>query len=513
MGAQSGSAIRNRRSTTVGTFGCLVHRPTEPGSLFILSASHVIALNGLALRDDPIVWRDGNGEREIGRFVKFVKFGPGGTGQVCDAAIARVTDVNLVDPTIPGIGLLQPGVSTGLYVGKPLALCGAKSGSLNNLALHSREQPVPMTYRGSGGAAAYTVQFTNQIFYGRMAANTVNVATEGGDSGALVFDSLGQAVGLHIGRTPKSFPVSASVCTPITNVLAALDVELVTQANWADVRSNALTVTAQGGAARQAPTAPPPAAAPPAAPPPPNSQLVDVFETAVEDRLSEISRAVLGIAIGGLLRPHRFADSVSWSLSAEGLIVGDRLAFSPGKLVTVPRVWETFGSMISSICDGLGVPVELAVATVCTESSGDPRALRIEPGWQSDEATPHRMSAGLMQTLLSTARESLSRPSLTRADLFIPEISLAAGLSYIKMQRSTTSLDPPKVAAAYNAGSLRLDKGANNRWRLKQFPIGTGEHVDRFVMWFNDCFRFFATLDSSRVPRCSFYRLMKEAGV
>jgi hypothetical protein len=26
---------------------------------------------------------------------------------------------------------------------------------------------------------------------------------------------------------------------------------------------------------------------------------------------------------------------------------------------------------------------------------------------------------------------------------------------------------------------------------MKQYPIGSGAHVDRFVEWFNDCFRLF----------------------
>jgi hypothetical protein len=56
----------------------------------------------------------------------------------------------------------------------------------------------------------------------------------------------------------------------------------------------------------------------------------------------------------------------------------------------------------------------------------------------------------------------------------------------IAQQRAQTELDPPLVAAAYNAGGLRYDSSAGNRWKLVQFPIGTSEHCDRFVKWFND---------------------------
>ena len=52
-----------------------------------------------------------------------------------------------------------------------------------------------------------------------------------------------------------------------------------------------------------------------------------------------------------------------------------------------------------------------------------------------------------------------------------------------------TSLDPPLVAAGYNAGSLRHNTSPRNRWKLLQYPIDSSEHCDRFVKWFNDaCF-------------------------
>jgi hypothetical protein len=76
--------------------------------------------------------------------------------------------------------------------------------------------------------------------------------------------------------------------------------------------------------------------------------------------------------------------------------------------------------------------------------------------------------------------------SFGRDWLFEPANAVAAGTGYIAKQARLTSLDPPLVAAAYNAGQLRYQGGSANRWKLRQFPIGTGEHVDRFVRFLND---------------------------
>ena len=61
-------------------------------------------------------------------------------------------------------------------------------------------------------------------------------------------------------------------------------------------------------------------------------------------------------------------------------------------------------------------------------------------------------------------------------------------------------LDPPLVAAAYNAGGSSTRTATQNRWSLRQFPIGTGKHCDRFVRFFNDAV---AVLDSHpKAPAC-----------
>lgn len=90
-----------------------------------------------------------------------------------------------------------------------------------------------------------------------------------------------------------------------------------------------------------------------------------------------------------------------------------------------------------------------------------------------------------MQTLIGTAQETLKDNSIDEEWLADPGNSIHAGTAYIAGQRRYTNLDPPKVAVAYNAGSLRYDD--NNRWKMHRFiSVRGGPHCDRFVAFFND---------------------------
>lgn len=133
--------------------------------------------------------------------------------------------------------------------------------------------------------------------------------------------------------------------------------------------------------------------------------------------------------------------------------------------------------------------------------------MREEPGYISDEATPNKVSPGLMQTLISTARGVLADPSLNRQWLLEPGNSIRAGTAYITSQWKLTHLDPPKVACAYNAGSVVYNANATNRWKMRQYPIGTQEHADRFVKWFNDCFVMFER--DNVAPNLSFFTVLR----
>lgn len=213
--------------------------------------------------------------------------------------------------------------------------------------------------------------------------------------------------------------------------------------------------------------------------------------------------------IGGSLNQYhnRYPDAVKWRLTAEGIeVTGAGVEISTGKPETVRRVCEDYQVELVNASLLTGVPVELLIATMCTEAFNanmytvNPRAERKEPGYVSDEATPHRVSYGLMQTLISTARQAISQlalePTISETTinkdwLFVPRNAILAGAAYISSHAQRTQLDPPLVACAYNAGSIIYNNGANNRWKMRQYPLGTDAHANRFVLWFNDCFRFF----------------------
>lgn len=185
-----------------------------------------------------------------------------------------------------------------------------------------------------------------------------------------------------------------------------------------------------------------------------------------------------------LVAPHDFINGgVNWSLQKEGISIDGTLpSGTQGKPTTVEKIWDLYGPYCLQASKMYGVPVELIIATIATESGGDKNARRAEPQINDE-------SVGLMQTLVKTARGALGRPSLSGDDLLDPATSIEAGTAYIAHQRYVTHFDPPKVAAAYNAGSLRVDNADANRWKMHCYPKGTGRHIDNFVSWFNDCMK------------------------
>lgn len=223
--------------------------------------------------------------------------------------------------------------------------------------------------------------------------------------------------------------------------------------------------------------------------------------------------SVLDAALGGLQAPHRrFTGSVMWALAPTGVSIGGAEPEVSGR-ATVVDALEAFGDLFRQVAIEEGVPIELLLATACTESLGGARnpaaaaaATRREPGFISAEATPHKISVGLMQTLLSTAREVMKDRSISEAALRDPLLSLRAGAGYIRRQGGSTRFDPPCVACAYNAGGIYFQNGAQNRWKMRQYPIGTGNHADRFVRFFNAALAVIAE-DPGRIGGApSFYR-------
>ncbi|HYO63486.1 MAG TPA: transglycosylase SLT domain-containing protein [Pyrinomonadaceae bacterium] len=207
---------------------------------------------------------------------------------------------------------------------------------------------------------------------------------------------------------------------------------------------------------------------------------------------------------------HAYENSVRWRLTPRGVeIEGSGVERTKGAPATVTRVWEKYSDEINRVARTRRVPCALIIACICTESNGKADAIRFEPGYKSDEETPHRVSPGLMQTLISSASEALGR-KVDRQWLFVPGNAIDAGAAFIARQFKQTGFDPPLVGAAYNAGSLRHQDGSQNRWKLRQYPIGTGKHCDRFVQFFNDAVYVLANHSTS--PAVGIDALLGEEG-
>lgn len=175
---------------------------------------------------------------------------------------------------------------------------------------------------------------------------------------------------------------------------------------------------------------------------------------------------------------HGYKDGLRWRLVPSGIeLEGATIEDQKANPAVIQQVWADYGPIIEKWSAHYEVPVEVVLTAVCVESKGNPYAR----GGQN---------YGLMQLLVPTARKVLNDPSLTVESLYDPETNIRAGTAYIAQQRKSTLFDPPKVAAAYNAGSLR---SANNRWGMKQY----GPHLDKTVVWFNEALAF---LDSQADP-------------
>jgi peptidoglycan hydrolase-like protein with peptidoglycan-binding domain len=187
-----------------------------------------------------------------------------------------------------------------------------------------------------------------------------------------------------------------------------------------------------------------------------------------------------------------YPNSVKWRLQrtagAAGVVIDGESGpmFGAGESDVVARVLEEYFDALTTVLSRVQVPIELVIACICTESSGHALAERHEPGCSTIDpaCTPSRISVGLMQTLVSTASSVLGR-NVAPAELRKPVVSIEAGATYMWRQSRATRFDPPLAACAYNAGSLRYNSAAENRWKLVQYPIGTSAHADRFVRFFN----------------------------
>jgi hypothetical protein len=179
---------------------------------------------------------------------------------------------------------------------------------------------------------------------------------------------------------------------------------------------------------------------------------------------------------------HQLRGGVKWRIDPEGYVM-----LSDGQRPTGSRLFarscfmrygKSFQHWAGSYGKGLGIAH--LVATAVTESGCSE-----EKGMSSVD----RLSTGIMQVTGGTCQSllrRLGRSQLSKDDCMIkmaddPDFSVELAAAYITLptQIQLTSLNPPKVAAAYNAGGVYFDP--RNPWRMRS----TGNHIDRFVAAYN----------------------------
>lgn len=167
---------------------------------------------------------------------------------------------------------------------------------------------------------------------------------------------------------------------------------------------------------------------------------------------------------------------VRFALTPDGVLVEGENAVmrTVGEPVTVRRIWKDFGKHIAEACAREGVPLELVVATIATESRGIVTAKLREPDG--------RTSIGLTQILTGTASMVAGR-EVSADELYDVATNISLGTKYIAHQRRVTNYLAPFVAAAYNAGGLHPPREQDtNPWRLRS----TNDHISRFCQFYGD---------------------------
>lgn len=181
----------------------------------------------------------------------------------------------------------------------------------------------------------------------------------------------------------------------------------------------------------------------------------------------------------GKIETERGVDQASSSLRSSIHLDDDGCARTNGNPTTAERFlddgyWRWCQQFAT---EAHGIPALIVAGIMFIESGRkdghlDPVSIRHESGYISDEETPCEVSAGVIQTLLCTARnmcektgwlplDPLGNPRpLQLRDLYIAQNSIYLGAAY--MQRLDDAITEHKhdavlISCAYNAGRVRDD--------------------------------------------------------
>ena len=217
--AMPGSGL-GHTAVTVGTFGCLVRKKGDANGVYVLSNSHVLANEGIALPGDGIVQPgaldggsfEGDSIARLTEFVPF-EFTESSFPNLVDAAIARVRRRNWVGPKLRILDIAPAGVSRTVRRGMHIRKVGRTTDFTTGVIadVHLR---LALNYHRPTGTGRGRVGFRDQVLCTRYSA--------AGDSGSVILNSNDKIVGLHFAGA-----TSGSVFNRITHVLELLDIEVV----------------------------------------------------------------------------------------------------------------------------------------------------------------------------------------------------------------------------------------------------------------------------------------------
>lgn len=202
----------------------------------------------------------------------------------------------------------------------------------------------------------------------------------------------------------------------------------------------------------------------------------------------------------------RYANGRGWRIDEQGFIeVEDQgIPRTKGEPKTIRHLLAQYGEYIARARDELGIdpcwilgmiPIEAKMRPRPGKGQGleaDPKSLRHEPGYITDPYTPHRVSAGLMQTLLSTAQDMAkvhgwNVPRFAH-QLYDPETSIMLGAAYMAHQAKRYEdgikgcpFDFVFLTGAYNAGGVYQDM--TNPFHLRTY---SPTRTTRAIQWHND---------------------------
>ena len=224
---------------SAGTLGCFVRKNKQPQDLFILSNNHVLANENRANKNDPIIQPAIEDEGDlvndkVAELQEYVKLKPNETNFV-DAAIARIdSSLECTCGLVNTIGSWQitalNGINKNQFIPKgsgvfKIGRSGSSRGRLISSLFkggptvdYSQKNEPPRPYRFSGTIAIEGEG--NQAF------------SKLGDSGSLVFDEDGYAVGLIFAKSTSGGTNDCGITyvipiqTVLNQFLQELDVEL-----------------------------------------------------------------------------------------------------------------------------------------------------------------------------------------------------------------------------------------------------------------------------------------------